>query len=71
MGCCGSGTSATLKVPPRREPYVVCDGEFVTFAPDAWVIVGNAGLDPCSVTGTGYEGLVTRQDALRAAGRLT
>jgi hypothetical protein len=68
MGCCGGGSGQTLKVPPRREPYVQCDGEFVTFAPDAWIIVRKAGLDPCSVTGTGFEGLVTRQDAIRARG---
>ena len=65
MGCCG-GTTATLKQPPRREPYVQCDGEFKTFAPDAWIIVRRKGLDPCSVTGTGLDGLVTRQDAERA-----
>ena len=32
------------------------------------IIVGKAGLDPCSVAGTGYDGLVTRQDAIPARG---
>jgi len=64
MGCCGGGPRPE---PPRREPYVVCDGEYKTFMPNAWVVVQARGLDPCSVTGTGYDGLVTRQDAERAA----
>jgi len=36
---------------------------------DAWVIARKFGLDPCSVTGTGRGGIVTRQDVDRALGR--
>jgi len=65
--CCG-GTSAKLKSPPAREPYVNCGGTVKTYAPDAWVIVQKFGINPCSVAGTGMDGLVTRQDAERAKG---
>ena len=65
--CCGGGP---LKMPPRREPYVDCpDGATRTFAADAWLIAQKNGVVPCSLTGTGLEGLVTRRDVLRALGR--
>jgi len=66
MGCCG-GASQVLKSPPRREPYVDCpDGTSREFNSVAWIIINKKGIDPCSVTGTGSGGLVTRQDAERA-----
>ncbi len=66
MGCCGGGSGQTLKSPPAREPYKECGGKVKTFAPDAWVILNKFGIDPCSVPGTGQDGLVTRMDAERA-----
>jgi len=64
--CCGGGSGSTLKSPPKREPYVVCGGADKVFAPDAYVIVVKFGIDPCSVPGTGLDGIVTRMDAERA-----
>lgn len=54
--CCGA------KIAPVREPSIVCDGEPRDFAPDAWVIAQKFGIDPCSIPGTGRNGLVTRWD---------
>jgi hypothetical protein len=64
MGCCGGGTR---KLVPRREPNVNCGGTFKVFKADAWLAVGRLGVDPCSVAGTGRDGLVLRQDVERAA----
>ena len=63
MGCCGGGTR---KLVPRREPNVRCGEEFRIFKADAWLLVNRYGLDPCSVTGTGRDGLVLRGDVERA-----
>jgi hypothetical protein len=64
MGCCGGGTR---KLVPAREPRVNCGGTVVTFAPDALLIARKRGLDPCSIPGTGRDGLVLRNDVLRAS----
>ena len=63
VGCCGGGTRPLVG---RREPNVLCGGTYKIFAADAWVIVTKFGIDPCSVAGTGADGLVLRQDAERA-----
>jgi len=58
--CCGA------KVAPVREPNIVCDGVMRFFVPSAWVIARKFGLDPCSIPGTGRNGMVTRDDVERA-----
>lgn len=64
MACCGGG-----RVPPAGDPVAICGDERREFKGDAWIMVHKHGLDPCSVQGTGFEGLVLRQDVLRALGR--
>lgn len=64
MACCGGG-----KAVPAGDPVVYCGGVRVEFKGDAWIMVHKRGLDPCSVRGTGRDGLVLRQDVLRALGR--
>ena len=64
MGCCGKGGAV-----PVGDPVVDCSGERREFKGDAWIMVHKHGLDPCSVRGTGFNGLVLRQDVLRALGR--
>ena len=58
--CCGG------KVAPVPEPNIICSGAPKFFASDAWVIAQKFGIDPCSIPGTGRNGLVTRWDVERA-----